>query len=305
MAALGDFSSLPQYGPVGLCDFSYFDSYGYDLEVDIALQQDNARLAHENMLLRAMGEYHRLAHENMVARLQSERHAPPSLLMQSPPGLCMPPSAFHQDEHMLGFGAHWLSEASTTAGSSPPASLRSSRDHSRVASDNGEDGVQATCASFKPKAAERKVCLPDGPLTTVMMRNLPNDYSREMLVELLESEGFMGMFDLLYLPIDFQSSSGLGYAFVNLVTPKIAERFLQRFTGFNNWSMTSEKVCVVTWSDSLQGLSAHIERYRNSPVMHESVPDVFRPLLFNGSQRVPFPGPTKKIRPPRHWHRRH
>ena len=28
------------------------------------------------------------------------------------------------------------------------------------------------------------------------------------------------------------------------------------------------KVCRVTWSGPHQGLAAHVERYRNSPVMH-------------------------------------
>jgi hypothetical protein len=137
-------------------------------------------------------------------------------------------------------------------------------------------------------------------LTTVMMRNLPNNYTRDMLLELLDHHDFLHGYDLVYLPIDFQTEAGLGYAFVNLVTPEEAERFRRHFHGFSDWRVTSEKVCEVSWSDALQGIEAHVERYRNSPVMHESVPDLFKPALFDkAGNRVPFPEPTKTIRPPR------
>merc|ERR1712072_1036800 len=115
-----------------------------------------------------------------------------------------------------------------------------------------------------------------------MMRNLPNNYTRDMLLELLKTEGYAGCFHFVYLPVDFQSNSGLGYAFIDLTSPDVAERFCEHFTGFDRWNCASDKVCQVTWSDTLQGLQAHIERYRNSPVMHESVPEDHRPLLFVG-----------------------
>merc|ERR1719210_2156522 len=109
-------------------------------------------------------------------------------------------------------------------------------------------------------------------LTTVMMRNLPNKYSRDMLLELLDSQGFNGCYDLVYLPIDFRTGIGFGYAFINLITAQDATRFRVHFQGFAAWDAVagSSKICEVSWSDAVQGLHAHIERYRNSPVMHES-----------------------------------
>ena len=58
-----------------------------------------------------------------------------------------------------------------------------------------------------------------GIRTTVMLRNMPNNYSRTMLLELLDAEGFAGQYDFLYLPMDFQSRASLGYAFINFVDP--------------------------------------------------------------------------------------
>lgn len=140
--------------------------------------------------------------------------------------------------------------------------------------------------------------------TTLMLKNLPNDYTREMLIDLLNTQGCEGCFDFVYLPIDFERDSGLGYAFVNFGTHEIAEAFRRRMSGFKGWCIASSKVCEVLWSNSMQGLQAHIERYRNSPVMHDSVPEYYRPVLFCGTMRMPFPPPTKKITAPRHWHRR-
>merc|ERR1711916_258740 len=47
------------------------------------------------------------------------------------------------------------------------------------------------------------------------------------------------------------------------------------------------------------GVEDNIERYRNSPVMHEAVPAQYKPLLFDGGVPVAFPAPTKSIRFPR------
>jgi len=58
-------------------------------------------------------------------------------------------------------------------------------------------------------------------------------------------------------------------------------------------------VCSVSWSQPLRGLEAHVDRYRNSPLMHALVPDTYRPLLFRDGQRIAFPPPTKKIKAPR------
>jgi len=135
--------------------------------------------------------------------------------------------------------------------------------------------------------------------TTVMLRNLPNNYTRAILLRLLDSEGFAGKYDFVYLPIDFRTHAALGYAFVNLVSPEQAACLHWHFDGFSKWMFPSSKRCSVSWSNPHQGLDSHIARYRNSPLMHEVVPDEYRPVLYREGQRIPFPPPTKKIKFPR------
>jgi len=90
-----------------------------------------------------------------------------------------------------------------------------------------------------------------------------------------------------------------GYAFVNMVTHADALDIMDKLTGFTDWRHESEKVCDVVWSDPHQGLEANIERYRNSPVMNESVGEQYKPVLFQNGVPVVFPAATKRLRLPR------
>merc|ERR1719456_2182896 len=79
----------------------------------------------------------------------------------------------------------------------------------------------------------------DPTKTTVMWRNLPNNYGRDGLLELLNNEGFAGSYNFFYSPVDFSSNALLGYAFVNFVSHDEANRFLGHFQGYSRWNMGS------------------------------------------------------------------
>lgn len=115
----------------------------------------------------------------------------------------------------------------------------------------------------------------------------------------------------------------MGYAFVNLVDRNAVEllwrsskkgekakgigekdekgcffRSKRNFHGYSDWTLPTAKVCEVSWSGPHQGFKAHVERYRNSPVMHKSVPDHYKPVIFKNGVRKTFPKPTKKVKAP-------
>merc|ERR1712046_307746 len=129
-----------------------------------------------------------------------------------------------------------------------------------------------------------------------MLRDLPEVYKRADLLKLLDREGFFGRFDFAYLPIDFKSHCNLGYALINMVSTTEALRLFKHFEGFSKWQVPTQKVCGVQWCDPHQGLDVHVERYRNSPVMHESISSEWQPLLLSRGVPVAFPPPTIKIK---------
>merc|ERR1719272_1372183 len=72
----------------------------------------------------------------------------------------------------------------------------------------------------------------DSAGTTVIMRNIPNRYSQAVLAAVLDKEGFVGMYDLIYVPFDFTTGVSFGYAFVNLISVDEVDRFMASFNGF-------------------------------------------------------------------------
>lgn len=130
--------------------------------------------------------------------------------------------------------------------------------------------------------------------TTVILRNLPCPFLREDLIKEMDAKGFAGLYNFVYLPVDFQTEMGMGYAFVNLLTTEEVRRFMLAFNGFRDWPRASAKICVVDLSRT-QGLEANIGRYQNSPVMGDEVPERFQPVLFDGMRRIPFPEPTREL----------
>lgn len=156
-----------------------------------------------------------------------------------------------------------------------------------------------TAAVPAPPGAGEQVDVDDSAetRTTLMMKNLPCGLHTDALLELLNREGFSGQYDLVYLPIDFKTGFSLGYCFVNFVSSACAQQFFAKFDGFSAWGMPTRKVARLFWSEQ-QGLAANVEKYRNSNVMHEDVPDHFKPLLFLNGELARFPPPTRALQPP-------
>jgi len=141
--------------------------------------------------------------------------------------------------------------------------------------------------------------------TTICFKNIPNSYTRKMISELFDTNGFKGMYDFIYVPHDFTrlpALANLGYFFVNFTSHECALRAWEKFVGFKEWLTESDKVMAATWASTTQGKTACIERFQNSPVMHEHVPPECKPVLIENNTVVHLT-PTKKfIKRPRLKH---
>mmetsp|Transcript_94682 Transcript_94682/g.265115 ORF Transcript_94682/g.265115 Transcript_94682/m.265115 type:complete len:309 (-) Transcript_94682:21-947(-) len=108
---------------------------------------------------------------------------------------------------------------------------------------------------------------PAGGVTTLMLRHLPNMYTRSMLVEELDSVGLAGTYDFLYLPIDKSTQWNVGYAFVNFVNPAAASKCVGLLTDhvFKRYDHNSGKVTQVAVAH-IQGLERNMEFFSKTAV---------------------------------------
>lgn len=140
-----------------------------------------------------------------------------------------------------------------------------------------------------------------GNYTTVMLRNIPNKYTREMLIKQLNVD-FNGDYDFMYLPIDFKNKCNVGYGFINFRSTSVCDKFVKDFHGVDVRKclpgLNSKKIVEVTPA-RVQGLTENVRRLRNSPVMNQLVdhPE-WMPLLFNDAGvEIPFPMPDQPLPP--------
>lgn len=138
--------------------------------------------------------------------------------------------------------------------------------------------------------------------TTLMIRNLPTDLSQPAFVQQFLEAGYRGLLDFVYMPMNLRAQGNFGYAFINFVSPSVAEHVVMQMPPLQHDEPSSSERWSSLWS-TCQGLNANIERYRNSPLMHEFVPKECKPAMYDHSgNQVTFPKPTKKVPKPRiHW----
>ncbi|KAI3989141.1 hypothetical protein MKX01_033177 [Papaver californicum] len=144
----------------------------------------------------------------------------------------------------------------------------------------------------------KKIVYETSDATTLMIRNIPSKYTREMLTNLLEDHCKMvneieakesaeekdnayerlSAFDFLYLPIDFKTGCNKGYAFVNMINSSGAKK-LGLFLDNYRWSVyQSKKICKFT-DAKYQGKEALVKHFSNSYFECES--DNFLPRCFS------------------------
>eukprot|EP00250_Pteridium_aquilinum_P017246 c23527_g1_i2 orf=613-3420(-) len=113
--------------------------------------------------------------------------------------------------------------------------------------------------------------------TTLMIKNIPNKYTSKMLLAAID-ENHRGMYDFLYLPIDFKNKCNVGYAFINMTSPNHIIPIYQAFNGKKWEKFNSEKVASLAYA-RIQGKAALVAHFQNSSLMNED--KRCRPILFN------------------------
>jgi hypothetical protein len=126
-----------------------------------------------------------------------------------------------------------------------------------------------------------------------MLRNLPNKYTRDRLLDQLHAGGFQGEIDFLYLPIDFKNKCNVGYAFLNFRSWEACARFFASYHNMDSREMlpgfNSKKVLQISPA-RVQGLAPNVQRLRSSQVMRQIIdrPDWMPVLLDEWGRHLPF-----------------
>jgi hypothetical protein len=121
------------------------------------------------------------------------------------------------------------------------------------------------------------------PVTTIMLRNIPNRYTNGQLIVELNEEGFAGTYNFLYVPIDFRNNCNVGYAFVNFLTEDWCQSFSEHMEGyrFQRFNSAKRACCVPAY---VQGLEANVEHYRSTLVGSDE--PLHRPVVFHNGQQI-------------------
>jgi len=166
----------------------------------------------------------------------------------------------------------------------------------RKAAMRGEEGGEVEKYKFRAcNAAERDTGDFDAFGHTVMLRNIPNQYSRHMLCQQLTKQGFESRYDFLYLPIDRTSDRNMGYAFINFRSAAWKQEFVDLFDGTAASKclpgFDSAKVCRVRRAQ-VQGQEANMAKLAQPGFMEAlRARDEWQPLFFDEKGiRIPVEG---------------
>ena len=125
---------------------------------------------------------------------------------------------------------------------------------------------------FEPNVDIRKVLSLEDKRNTIMIKNIPNKFTREKLLELID-KNFAGTYDLFILPKDGNKNRNFGYAFINFISSYSIPYFYFIFNG-KKWAETnSQKVCEITYS-KIQGRNELISHYPNKIIFFNDKTDV-------------------------------
>jgi len=207
-----------------------------------------------------------------------EMSSPPGLAMEmsSPPGLAMEMSS------VLSLGDALRQSESSTA-SLLPTLLGSPSPEKRLCIDTSLDA---------DSNMDFGLCTHP---TTLIIRGLSTDTSRDLVKQSLDEQGFVKAYDFLHCPLDYRTRASLGEAIVNFTTTDEGLRFRDLL---RDQVGTWPRGCHSVWATDWQGLATIIARFRDSSVMHNIVPDAFKPAVFHDGRRAPFPRPTEKLEAP-------
>lgn len=126
--------------------------------------------------------------------------------------------------------------------------------------------------------------------TTIEITGFPAELTQTKLISTFDVQGFYGLYDFVFLPMDEHGGENEGYALVNLVRHVHALALVDHLLEFTG--------CSVKWSFTLQGQDALVNCFREESWLNVDTPDEMRPQIFLCGMELPFPVSDKPARKP-------
>merc|ERR1719507_35388 len=150
---------------------------------------------------------------------------------------------------------------------------------SDVSTTNETEWCQSCCETLTepgtPTPSRRTL---EEEFTTLMIRNLPHDLTQMDLLAELDKNGFEGTYDFLYMPANFHSGRGKGYAFVNFTLQAAARRFVSEWHKGLRFGAGRDRGGLSISAAAVQGREANIKKW-DVPRMRRVKNANFRPLI--------------------------
>mmetsp|Transcript_113806 Transcript_113806/g.226496 ORF Transcript_113806/g.226496 Transcript_113806/m.226496 type:complete len:317 (-) Transcript_113806:146-1096(-) len=150
---------------------------------------------------------------------------------------------------------------------------------SDVSTTNETEGCQSSCEETLTEPGtptlHRTV---EEEFTTLMIRNLPHDLTQMHLIAELDKNGFEQAYDFLYMPSNFCSGRGKGYAFINFTQQAAARQFVAEWHKGVRFGAGRDRGGLSISAAAVQGREANVKKW-DVPRMRRIKNPNFRPLV--------------------------
>mmetsp|Transcript_6754 Transcript_6754/g.16920 ORF Transcript_6754/g.16920 Transcript_6754/m.16920 type:complete len:505 (-) Transcript_6754:60-1574(-) len=117
-------------------------------------------------------------------------------------------------------------------------------------------------------------------VVTVMVRQVPRHYTQLMFLKEVNTRGFAGLFNFMYLPCDLKKGINVGYGFLSFTQGRHAQTFRQEFDGaFLDEQMHNRGKPLRVHPAAVQGYEANYKHFMQTKTGQKQDPE-FSPLFF-------------------------
>jgi len=126
----------------------------------------------------------------------------------------------------------------------------------------------------------------DEGVVTVMVRQIPRQFTQLMFLKEVNRRGFEGLYDFLYLPFDLKKGINVGYGFLSFTDPKHAQDFRAELDGaFLDKQMRMKGKPLRIHPAKMQGYEANFQHFVQTKTGQKQDPH-FSPLFFPAGGRA-------------------